>query len=334
MELNLVGTKGYYTVRDGTERVTSEKSIVASYANVVNFGVGFSLLGIAYYGLSSLSTSFNAELGSFSLATVFFGFLTSQLITPSLIDVLGAKTCAVGSGILVLLFSTSYFHPAWYTLMPSSLGMGIGYGLLYAASGTIKNDEVQKCVELFNVDPFTYQGRFSAIIITFGLGASATLSGIISLGILSSRSSEVSLDGGCEQATNISLVFNTSEATQSDSISLVSPTVYYILVATMTSVSLLCIFTMSIMRGAAYHQCKLHSFAFNLKEALRSSAMRAVKVLKQACTPAYGLVLPLRLNQGFTTAYFYGVFTKVCMFLMVLHVQHALSDTEFKAHIR
>ena len=311
MELNLVGTKGYYTVRDGSERVTSETSIVASYANVVNFGVGFSLLGIAYYGLSSLSTSFNAQLGSFSLAIVFFGFLTSQFVTPSLMDVLGAKTCAVGSGIFVLLFSVSYFYPTWYTLMPSSLGMGLGYGLLYAASGTIKNDEVRKCVERFKVDPLTYQGRFSAIIITFGLGASAMLAGVTSLGILSSRSSEVSRVGGCEQARNNSLVFNTSKATQTDFRPLVSPTVYYILVATMTAVSLLCIFTMSIMRGAAYHKCKVRSFG--LKEALRNTATHAVKVLKQACTPAYGLVLPLRLNQGFTTAFFYGVFTKVCL---------------------
>ena len=309
MELNLAGTKGSYTVRDGAEHV-SEGSMVASYAKIVTFGLGFCLLCVAFYGLSSLTTSFNAELGSFFLASLYFGFLTSLFLIPSLMDIIGAKACAVCSGFCVLFYSMSYFHPTWCTLIPSSLVMGVGYGLLYAASGAIKNDEVQKCVERFKVDPVIYQGRFSAIIISFGLGTSACLSGSISFGILASTNLNHSRPNGSVSCVvgvvNTSLLDNTS-STVHDSV--VSPTVYYTLVATMTGASLLCILTMSIMRGAVYHQCRVCSF--KLKEALRNSATRAVKMFKQACTPVYGLVLPLRMNQGFASAFFYGVFTKV-----------------------
>ena len=307
MELNLLGTRGNYTVRDGAQHASSKRSTVGSYVKLVTLSVGFCWSGVAVFGFSSLTTSFNAEVGSLSLASLYFGFLTSLFLTPSLVDVVGAKACAVCSGFCVLFYSMSYFHPTWYTLIPSSVSAGIGYGLLYTASGAIKNDEVQKCVERFKVDPVTYQGRFSAII-GIGIGVAVLLIGITSFGILSFTDLNHSRpNGSCiAGAMNTSLMDNTSSAAPD---SVVSPTVYYTLVAMMTGASLLCILTMSIMRGAVYHQCRVCSF--KLKEALRNSATLALKVFKQACTPAYGLALPLRMNQGFVTAFFNGVFTKV-----------------------
>ena len=316
MELNLAGTKGRYTVRDGAEH-TSKGSILSSYVKLVTFGVGFCLICVAFFGMSSLTTSFNAELGSLSLASVYIGFLTSLFVTPSLVDILGTKTCAVFSGFCILAYSVSYFHPTWYTLIPSSLDVGVGYGLLFAASGAIKNDEVQKCVERWKVDPETYQGRFSAIIVGLGVGIAACSSGLMSFVILSFSNVDHSRpNGSCTvHIPNTSLTDNTTSTAHFASV--VSPTVYYVLVATMTAVSLLCVLTMSIMRGAAYHQCRVCSFG--LKRALHSTLTRARKVLKQMFTPAYGLVLPLRMNQGFLIAYFYGVFTKVRCDMHGLH---------------
>ena len=303
MELNLAGTQGTYTVRDdGTELASSCKaSIAASYAKIVLLSTGFGLICTTYWVLSSLTTSFNAELGSFSLGIVFFGFLITLFIAPTLLDALGGKACAVSSGFCALVYSASYFYPSWYTLIPSSLVMGVGYGLLYAASGTIKNDEVQKCVEHWKVDPLTYQGRFSAIMSSFGMGISSFLAGGISISILSSFNSNSTLPVQDSCAVNDS---NMAQSTVS-----VDPKTYYTLVGTMTGVSLLSIATLSIMRGAAYHQCRVCSFG--LKEAFRTTVTYTVKVFKQVSTPAYVLVLPLRMNQGFMIAYVAGVFTKV-----------------------
>ena len=302
MELNLAGTQGTYTVRDdGTERASSCKaSIAAAYAKIVLLATGFGLICTTYWVLSSLTTSFNAELGSFSLGFLYFGFLITLFITPTLLDALGGKACAVSSGFCALVYSASYFYPSWYTLMPSSLVMGVGYGLLYAASGTIKNDEVQKCVEHWKVDPLTYQGRFSAIIGSFGIGASSFLAGGISIGILSSFNSNSTMPQD-------SCAVNDSGMAQS-TVS-VDPNTYYTLVGTMTGVSLLSIATLSIMSGATYHQCRVCSLG--LKEAFRTTVAHAVKVFKQVSTPEYVLALPLRMNQGFMIAYVAGVFTKV-----------------------
>lgn len=311
MEFNLLGSKGYYTVRSSAEHAFKDNepiprksmTIATSYAKIIILAVGFGLICTTYFVLSSLTTSLQEEIGSFSLAALYFGWLLAIFVTPSVVNILGAKTCAVLSGFCTLIFAVSYLHPAWYTLMPSSLSMGIGYGLLYTATGTIKNDEVQKCVEHCKVDSMTYHGRFSSIIVSFGLGASSLVSGVISIGILSSsdRHTKTQVNYTIQNVTTL----NASNSTEL----VVSTMAYYILIATLATTALFSILTLSIMRGAAYHQCSVCSFG--LKKVLYNICTRAKMVLKQAATPAYVLVLPLQLNQGFTGAYFYGVFTKV-----------------------
>ena len=297
-----------------------KNSIVASYIKLVVYGVGFGLFNTSFFSLASLTTSFNGKLGSFSLSIVYAAFPVFLFATPSLVKILGAKTCAVGSGLCVLVYSVSYFYPSWYTFTLSSLIMGVGFGLLYTSAGAIKNDEVLWCVEHWKVDRETYQGRFSGIIVSLGLGAAVCLAGLVNLVILSAAHvHRPSPNETCMvDIVSTSLAGNTNMTTHHSP--MVSPVAYYVLVATITAVSLLCILTMSVMRGAAYHQCRVCSFG--LKKALRSSVTHAVKVVKQACTPAYGLVLPLRMNQGFVAAYFFGVFTKVgCEYACTAHVQ-------------
>lgn len=302
MEVNLTGTKGCYTLR-GNDETATRGSIATSYAKVITLGVGFGLVCLVFWVLSSLTTSFNEEMGSFSMALLFFSFLTSQFYTPAIIDVFGAKASAIGSGITTLFLAASYFYPSWYTLMPSAFAMGLGFGLLYAASGVIKNDEVEKCVNRFRVDPTAYQGRFSAIIIAFGIGLSSLSAGSVTCAILYSEGINFTSATNMALQPQCSTLNTTTTSVQLDRIT------YLTLVATLTGVSLISIFTFCIMGGAAYHQCRICSRG--LRDIFRSSAVRAVKVLKQACTPEYGLVLPLRFNQGFALAYFYGVFTKV-----------------------
>ena len=246
--------KGHYAVRDGAEH-TSKGSILSSYVKLVTFGVGFCLLSVAFFSMSSLTTSFSAELGSLSLASIYIGFLTSLFVTPSLVDILGAKTCAVGSGFCVLTYSVSYFYPSWYTLIPSSLAVGVGYGLLYAASGTIKNDEVQKCVERWKVDPETYQGRFSTIMSISVLGQQHVCLGSSTLPFLPLLI--FIIPDPMEAVQSTSPLTDSTTTSTAHFASVVSPTVYYVLMATMTAVSLLCVLTMSVMRGAAYHQCRV-----------------------------------------------------------------------------
>ena len=147
--------------------------------------------------------------------------------TPFLVNILGDKTCAVGSGLCVLVYSATYFYLSPCTLVPSSLAAGVGFGLLYTSAGAIKNDEVLWCVEHWKVDPETYQGRFSAIIVSLGLGTAICLAGLVNLVILSAAHvHHSSPNGTCMvDIVKTSLAGYTNMTTHHSSV--VSPEAYY-----------------------------------------------------------------------------------------------------------
>lgn len=282
------------------------KTLAASYSVVGMFGLGCHLINAAYWVLASVTTSFNAELGSFSLAALYIAFIGSLVIAPILVTFFGAKTCSVLSGLCVLVFTASYFYPSWYTIMPSSIVQGFGYGLLYTTLGVMKNDEVRRVVEKLKVDEATYQGRFSAIL-SFSCNAAAIVAGVVSVSTLHAQHT---LNGTATYQHNASegcVPLSNSTASAA-----VNSTSYTILVAVCTAIAFLSFVTFSVTRGSVYHQCGVCSFG--LKEAIRRATTHSADFLKQLTTPAYASVIPLRLLQGAGNAYFFGVFTKVRSF--------------------
>ena len=282
-------------------------SLAASYFTVGMFGLGALMINAAFWVLNSLTTSFNAQLGSFSLAALYIAYIVSLLLAPSLVAIFGSKTCSVLSGLCTLVFAASYFYPSWYTIMPSSVVQGFGYSLMYTTISITKNDEVRRVVEKLNVDEVTYQGRFTAVII-FTCNSAAVVAGIIAAATLSagninhhtSNSSTYLFDNMHNTSVHCVPLSNSTAAASTN---------YYILVAVCTAVAFLSVVTFSITRAAAYHQCRVHSFG--LREALRKITKHSADLFKQAITPAYAPVLPLRILQGSVNAYFFGVFTKV-----------------------
>ena len=302
-------------------------SLAASYVAVAMFGLGAFMINAAYWVLSSLTTSFNAQLGSFSLAALYIAFIVSLLLVPSLVAILGSKTCSVLSGLCTLVFTASYFYPSWYTIVPSSVLQGFAYGLMYTTISVTKNDEVRRVVEKLKVDEITYQGRFTAVII-FACNSAGVVAGFISVATLSGGNDHTSssctylfdnITHNTSGQTGVTVTLSTAAATAAD-----TSTNYYILVAVCTALAFLSVVTFSITRAAAYHQCRVHSFG--LREALRKAAKHTADVFKQAITPAYAPVLPLRILQGLVGAYFFGVFTKVS------YDVHAHTHTHAQTH--
>lgn len=292
-----------------------------TYAKMFTLAVGFFLIDIPFFLLSSLTTSFSVDLGAFSLGTMYVAFTSFLFVTPSLVVMLGSKTCAIGSGIGALIFSLGYLYPSWFTLLPVSFIMGVSLASVYTILAVSKDDEVQNIVEKYNSDPVTYQGRFSAIISVVGDGASSVLSGIVTFVILSSKPSyrnpldSVPNNQSFANLTvsgyrNISLQGRTCVAVTSEAPALLPDSLsYYVLVAVCAGASLVCVIILSVLNGAAYHKCRLRSYG--PKEFVCHVATYVVKVLQQGSTPEYVLLLPLRLTHGFTLGYFQGVFTKV-----------------------
>ncbi|XP_039737471.1 protein unc-93 homolog A isoform X1 [Pteropus medius] len=107
--------------------------------NVLVVSLGFLLLFTAYGGLQSLQSSLYSEegLGVTVLSTLYGAvLLSSMLLPPLLIRTLGCKWTIVASMSCYVAFSLGNFYASWYTLIPTSILLGLGAAPLWSAQGT------------------------------------------------------------------------------------------------------------------------------------------------------------------------------------------------------
>uniref|UniRef100_A0A2I3S9S9 Protein unc-93 homolog A n=1 Tax=Pan troglodytes TaxID=9598 RepID=A0A2I3S9S9_PANTR len=110
-----------------------------SLRNVLVASFGFLLLFTAYGGLQSLQSSLYSEegLGVTALSTLYGGMLLSSMfLPPLLIDRLGCKGTIILSMCGYVAFSVGNFFASWYTLIPTSILLGLGAAPLWSAQCT------------------------------------------------------------------------------------------------------------------------------------------------------------------------------------------------------
>ncbi|XP_004702137.1 protein unc-93 homolog A [Echinops telfairi] len=110
-----------------------------SLKNVLVVSFGFLLLFTAYGGLQNLQSSLNSEegLGVTALSTLYGSILlSSMLLPPVLIKRFGCKWTIVGSMCCYVAFSLGNFKASWYTLIPTSILLGLGGAPLWSSQCT------------------------------------------------------------------------------------------------------------------------------------------------------------------------------------------------------
>ncbi|XP_054578250.1 protein unc-93 homolog A isoform X2 [Eptesicus fuscus] len=110
-----------------------------SLRNVLVVALGFLLLFTAYGGLQSLQSSLYSDegLGVTVLSTLYGAvLLSSMLLPPLLIRTLGCKWTIVLSMGCYVAFSLGNFYASWYTLIPTSILLGLGAAPLWSAQST------------------------------------------------------------------------------------------------------------------------------------------------------------------------------------------------------
>ncbi|NXT94801.1 UN93A protein, partial [Anhinga rufa] len=107
--------------------------------NVLVISFGFLLLFTAYGGLQNLQSSLHSEegLGVASLSALYAALiLSSMFLPPILIKKLGCKWTITGSMCCYIAFSLGNFYASWYTLIPTSVILGLGGAPLWSAKCT------------------------------------------------------------------------------------------------------------------------------------------------------------------------------------------------------
>ncbi|XP_070112650.1 protein unc-93 homolog A isoform X2 [Equus caballus] len=111
----------------------------SSLKNVLVVSFGFLLLFTAFGGLQNLQSSLYREegLGVAALSTIYGAVLVSSMFLPSvLIKKLGCKWSIVISMCCYVAFSLGNFYASWYTLIPTSIMLGLGAAPLWSAHCT------------------------------------------------------------------------------------------------------------------------------------------------------------------------------------------------------
>ncbi|XP_031178285.1 protein unc-93 homolog A [Sander lucioperca] len=113
--------------------------ISRNFKNVLVVSLGFLSLFTAYGGLQSLQSSLNAEqgMGVASLSVIYASIIISSMFLPPLmIKNLGCKWTIVVGMACYVSYSFGNLYPGWYTLMPTSVILGLGGSPLWSAKCT------------------------------------------------------------------------------------------------------------------------------------------------------------------------------------------------------
>ncbi|XP_017651967.2 protein unc-93 homolog A-like, partial [Nannospalax galili] len=112
-------------------------------------------------GVATLSTLYSAVL------------LSSMFLPPILIKKCGCKWTIAGSMCCYVAFSLGSFHASWYTLIPTSILLGLGAAPLWSAHCTyltiMGNSEAQKSGKLSKDVVNQYFGIFFLIFQSSGV---------------------------------------------------------------------------------------------------------------------------------------------------------------------
>ncbi|XP_072499984.1 protein unc-93 homolog A-like [Notamacropus eugenii] len=107
--------------------------------NVLVVSFGFLLLFTAYGGLQNLQSSLNYQdgLGVATLSVVYGSLiLSSMFLPPIIIKKFGCKWTITASMCCYVAFSLGNFYASWYTLIPTSIILGLGGAPLWSAQCT------------------------------------------------------------------------------------------------------------------------------------------------------------------------------------------------------
>ncbi|XP_068199315.1 protein unc-93 homolog A [Antennarius striatus] len=113
--------------------------ISRNFKNVLVVSIGFLSLFTAYGGLQSLQSSLNAEdgMGVTSLSVIYGSIIVSSMfLPPIMIKNLGCKWTIVVGMACYVSYSFGNLLPGWYTLIPTSVILGLGGSPLWSAKCT------------------------------------------------------------------------------------------------------------------------------------------------------------------------------------------------------
>ncbi|CAL1289355.1 unnamed protein product [Larinioides sclopetarius] len=129
--------------------VNERSSKLRIIKNITILSIAFLLLYTAYNGLTMLQSTMNKiqGIGTAGQAVLYISYgISSLLISSYAIKKLGIKTAQILGMFFYLPYIAANFYPAWITIIPSAILLGIGSTLNWGSQCTYFNE----CAVLYN----------------------------------------------------------------------------------------------------------------------------------------------------------------------------------------
>lgn len=140
--------------------------------NLIILSVSFLLVFTAFRAIQNLQSSLNSRsrLGVIAMGCVHGTMFLTCLFTPVLINKLTAKWTIVLGLLFYLFWIAANFYPNFYTLIPTSIGVGFGQSLAWGAQVTyiqkLAIDYARMSREITQQQLFKFNGIFLALFQT------------------------------------------------------------------------------------------------------------------------------------------------------------------------
>ena len=107
-----------------------------AYRNLYATSISFMLVFSSFIGIQNLQSSLNATLGVVSLSLAYGFYFIIGFFTPAIVRLLTTKYALLFGYICHLIYIITNYFPELYTLIPSSILVGLGSGPVWAGLST------------------------------------------------------------------------------------------------------------------------------------------------------------------------------------------------------
>ena len=144
-----------------------------TYKNLLALSVSMTVVFTAFMSLQNLQSSLNevAGLGVATLSCVYGGATLSCFLAPLLLDKIGYKITLIISMSVHLVFVGANFYPAFYTLVPAGLLVGLITGPIWISQGSVVTVLAVRYAEVAKKTVLDIISKFSGIFFFFFLGS-------------------------------------------------------------------------------------------------------------------------------------------------------------------
>ena len=159
------------------------EKIESPLQSTIVISTAFFFVFASFMSIQALQNSLNIEagLGVKSLACLYSTCIVSSLLSPTFIKVFGGKFTVVGAFICHTIYTLSNFYPRFYTLIPSSLLLGMATGPLLTAQNLYITTSASRIAKKHNKDLVHVLDKHNGIFfsltgLAFALGSMCHLS--------------------------------------------------------------------------------------------------------------------------------------------------------------